>query len=125
MDFFIKQNATLPTLRVEVVKDGRSDFAQTQEFLNQTEILFSMVDIVTGQPKIVGAPCTTELLDETDENISKYLIKYQFNFRDTKNQGRFKGTFRIQNNQGDIVLPLTEDLFINITESISETDFCC
>jgi len=49
MDFFIKQNATLPTLRVEVVKDGRSDFAQTQEFLNQTEILFSMVDIVTGQ----------------------------------------------------------------------------
>jgi len=125
MDFFIKQNATLPTLRVEVVKDGRSDFAQTQEFLNQTEILFSMVDIVTGQPKIVGAPCTTELLDETDENISKYLIKYQFNFRDTKNQGRFKGSFRIQNDQGDIVLPLTEDLFINITESISETDFCC
>lgn len=125
MDFFIKQNATLPTLRVEVVKDGRSDFAQTQEFLNQTEILFSMVDIVTGQPKIVGAPCTTELLDETDENISKYLIKYQFNFRDTKNQGRFKGSFRIQNNQGDIVLPLTEDLYINITESITETDFCC
>jgi hypothetical protein len=125
MDFFIKKNATLPTIKVKVVKDGRSDFVHLYQYLNDSDIFFSMVDVTTGIPKIVSAPCTTQLIENIQDNTTEYYFNFQFTQRETGQEGRYKGSFMIQNEQGDLVLPLTEDLYINIQDSIMETEFCC
>ena len=56
MEFFIKKNATLPVLKMQVVKDGRSDYNNFMDFIEESAIFFSMTDIETGIPKIVTRP---------------------------------------------------------------------
>ena len=74
MEFFIKQNATLPTLKMQVVKDGRSDYNNMMDFIEESAIFFSMVDVDTGIPKII-----TELLGMIGTNNyiqpKSYVVK--------------------------------------------------
>ena len=48
MEFFIKKNATLPILKMQVVKDGRSDYNKMMSLIEESAIFFSMIDIETG-----------------------------------------------------------------------------
>jgi hypothetical protein len=45
MEFFIKKNATLPLLKMQVVKDGRSDYHSFMDLIESSSIIFSMVDV--------------------------------------------------------------------------------
>jgi len=56
MEFFIKQNATLPTLKMQVVKDGRNDFRSFMETLQNAIITFSMINSDNGILKIASKP---------------------------------------------------------------------
>jgi hypothetical protein len=56
MEFFIKKNATLPVLKMQIVKDGRSGYLQLMQDLEVSIIFFTMVEVETGIPKIVSAP---------------------------------------------------------------------
>jgi hypothetical protein len=56
MEFFIKKNATLPLLKMQVVKDGRSDYNKMMDFIEESAIFFSMVNTETGIPKISTRP---------------------------------------------------------------------
>ena len=56
MEFYIKKNATLPVLKMQVVKDGRAGYQQLMEDLEVSTIFFTMIDVETGIPKIVSAP---------------------------------------------------------------------
>ena len=44
MNFYIKKGADLPILKVEPIKDGRSDYKKFMEDLQTSAILFSMID---------------------------------------------------------------------------------
>ena len=57
MEFFIRKNATLPVLKMQVVKDGRTGYLEIMESLESATIYFSMINTETGIPKIVSAPC--------------------------------------------------------------------
>ena len=87
MEFFIKKNATLPVLKINVFKDGRSDYDRSMKFLNETEIFFSMVNTDTGIPKI------------------------------TNKVARYKGQFMLRNETGFLNLPLNQEIYINVTDS--------
>ena len=52
MEFYIKKNATLPVLKMQVVKDGRSDYNNFMDLIENSSIIFSMVDVETGIPKM-------------------------------------------------------------------------
>jgi hypothetical protein len=52
MEFFIKKNATLPILKLQVVKDGRSDYNSFMDMIEESAIFFSMTNVETGIPKI-------------------------------------------------------------------------
>ena len=118
MDFFIKQNATLPLLKVKVSKDGRSDFENFQQSLSSSTIYFSMIDVDTGIPKI-----TRKYVDYIFNNApngvspSEIFLYVKFSHKDTKKPGRYKIQFNIQNATGSVLLPLTEDIFVNVSES--------
>ena len=122
MEFFIRKNATLPVLKMQVVQDGRTGYLEIMESLESATIYFSMINTETGIPKIVSAPCYIVSLILADGAPTEYYIYYRFTSRDTNTPGRYTGQFLVKNNDGNLIMPIREDLYINIEDSfISET----
>jgi len=126
MEFFIKQNATLPTLKLQVVKDGRNDFRSFMETLQNAIITFSMVNTDNGILKIASKPAyITEKFFDNPDTPQEFYIYYNFTAKDTKTPGRYMGEFSITTTEGELIVPIRESLFINITPSFIKTQYCC
>jgi hypothetical protein len=126
MDFYIKKNATLPLLKMQVVKDGRSEYQQFMDSLETATITFTMINTATGIPKIVAKPCYITILTNLDVNaLPEYYVYYRFTERDTNQVGSYSGQFLIQNDTGDLILPIREELNIYIQESFIIKSPCC
>ena len=125
MEFFIRKNATLPVLKMQVVKDGRAGFLQLMEDLAVSTIFFTMIDVETGIPKIVSAPCGIVPLILPLGATPEYYVYFQFTARDTNTPGRYQGQFLIKNDEGNLILPIREELYINIQESFISETACC
>jgi len=125
MEFFIKKNATLPVLKMQVVKDGRSGYQQLMQDLEVSTIFFTMINVETGVPKIVSAPCSIVSLILPEGAATEYYIYFQFNTRDTNTTGRYQGQFLIKNDEGNLILPIREELYINIQDSFISETACC
>jgi len=125
MEWFIKKGATLPVLKMQVVKDGRAGYLQLNEDLEVSTIFFSMVDVETGIPKIVSAPCYIVPLILPEGATPEYYIYFQFTERDTNTPGRYLGQFLIKNDEGNLILPIREELYINVQESFISNTPCC
>ena len=123
MEFFIKKNATLPILKMQVVKDGRSDYNKMMNLIEESAIFFSMVDTETGIPKIISRPAgfVNKVFVNPDQD-PEYYIYYQFTNKDTKKVGRYEGQFLLKNDEGVLILPIREKLYINIQESFIADD---
>lgn len=118
MNFYIKKGADLPILKVEPIKDGRSDYKKFMEDLESSTILFSMVDSKSGVYKIANADAylvAKETVEPTP--IIEYYIYYQFKKRETNTPGIYKGEFLIRTENGDLILPLREELTIIVLDS--------
>ena len=125
MEFFIKQNATLPVLKMQVLKDGRAGYQQLMEDLEVSTIFFTMINVETGIPKIVSAPCSITSLILPEGAPTEYYIYFKFTSRDTNTPGRYTGQFLIKNDEGTLILPLREELYINIQPSFISETACC
>jgi hypothetical protein len=126
MDFYIKKNATLPLLKMQVVKDGRSEYQQFMDSLETATITFTMINSATGIPKIVAKPCYITILTNLDVNaLPEYYVYYRFTERDTNQVGTYSGQFLIHNDTGDLILPIREELNIYIQESFVVKSPCC
>ena len=125
MEFYIKQNATLPVLKMQVVKDGRAGFLQLMEDLAVSTIFFTMIDVETGIPKIVSAPCGIVPLILPLGATPEYYVYFQFTARDTNTPGKYQGQFLIKNDEGNLILPIRDELYINIQESFISETACC
>jgi hypothetical protein len=117
MEFNIRKKATLPYLEVDLFKSGRLDYNFKNTNLSEATIYLYMKNVETGIYKIAKGICVY-----SEENNSIY---YQFTKKNTSDIGRFEIEFRVSNDQGEIILPLTEKIFTNILESFSNSDFCC
>jgi hypothetical protein len=123
MEFFIKKNATLPILKLQVVKDGRSDYNSFMDMIEESAIFFSMTNVETGIPKISTSPAgfvEKLLIDPNAE--PEYYIYYQFKPQDTNKTARYEAQFLLRNSQGVLILPIREQLFINVQESFIAED---
>jgi hypothetical protein len=125
MEFFIRKNATLPVLKMQVVQDGRTGYLEIMESLESATIYFSMINTETGIPKIVSAPCYIVSLILADGAPTEYYIYYRFTSRDTNTPGRYTGQFLVKNNDGNLIMPIREDLYINIEDSFISETACC
>jgi len=116
MEFFIKQNSELPILKMQVVRDGRTNaWRLFDEDLDNATIRFSMKDEATGIPKILMN--NAYIVSKTDTNIDspvEYYIYYKWTGRDTKKKGRYIGEFSVINSMGELIAPIRETLYINI-----------
>lgn len=125
-NFFINRDSTLPTLRMELINDGRYDFMKSEFFYNaiqNADVYFSMLD-EKNVLRISNAQCGIVLVDEgtCDE---RYIIEYKWQPRDTKTPGHYKGKIKIvfkddlyesgiTYNGGVLISPIQEDLDIFI-----------
>lgn len=125
MEFYIKKNATLPVLKMQVVKDGRAGFQELMEDLEVSTIFFTMVNVETGIPKIVSAPCQIVSLILPEGAPAEYYIYFKFTSKDTNTPGRYEGQFLIKNDEGNLILPIREELYINVQESFISETACC
>jgi len=76
MDWFIKKNATLPLLKLAIIKDGRSDYNNFMELLETSTIFFSMVNTENGIPRITSRPAgfVEKIFDDPNAEPEYYII---------------------------------------------------
>jgi hypothetical protein len=119
MEFYIKQNSTLPVLRMEIIKDGRSDFNLNSFLSGSTTFLISLYDKFTDTFLFASKSCyvTTEFSVYEGKNL--YFLNYQFSNKDTKKTGRYEVQVSIPSEQGVIILPLQEKYYVNVLDSFA------
>ena len=126
MEFFIKQNATLPVLKMQIVKDGRSDYVVFMDQLEVSTIYFSMINTANGIPKVVSAPANiVENTFAEPGTPTEYYVYFQFTSTMTNTPGRYVGQFLIKNDEGNLILPIREELYINVQPSFISESPCC
>ena len=125
--FFIKKDSTLPILKLKVINDGRHNFRDIFDRLENSAITFSMVDErgnhrIFNQPGLL-LPVDVECCPEDEE----FYIGYQFTTRDTKKVGSYVGEFKIDflDDGSSLIVPIREDLVINVVDSITNTRIVC
>lgn len=129
MVFNIRQNATLPILKMEVIKDGRNDFDKLESLIQYSTVTFSMKDSNTGIYKVVNRPGEIFLKDPcTEDGKKEYYIGYQFQSSDTNTSGIYIGQFKLnvfdEDNSlyGELSVPIREELYIHITDGFVRSD---
>jgi hypothetical protein len=118
MEFFIVQNSTLPVLKMELDFNGKSSMEEFNSIIENSSIFFSMKNVVDGNYKILNkkAGFTNKVFIEPNSKV-EYYIYYKFNLRDTNKVGRYEGEFVFINDDGTLILPIKEKLYINIVEN--------
>ena len=121
MEFFIRQGASDPILKMRMIDDGKNDKSSFNDLLENSEITFDMYDYNTGEPIILAAPCNittrTKLYNQTTD---EYYIVYRFTSEQTLTAGKFEGKVNVQfrdislNPTNLLILPVKEKLYINI-----------
>lgn len=121
--FYINKDSVNPTLRVELVNDGKYDFFTSHTFnsmLESSDVTFTMWD-EHDVLKISKAPCNI-FISETSGCEPRYIIEYQWQKKDTRKKGTYHGKFEItfglvkEEGQdfpnGNLILPIHEELII-------------
>ena len=122
-EFYIKKGAVLPTLRMELIEDGRHDYNKFHELIQSADITFTMVNRETGVTKVARVPA---YIKEREDGgcVEQYVICYDWRPHDTKEEGTYLGEFNIQFGEvkndeydypsGNLIMPIREDLLITI-----------
>lgn len=130
MDFYIRKDATLPILKLKLIKDGRNSFRNFWEMLEDSSITFSMIDVDTGVFKIANEQAYVTLRTVADENTDKeYYLCFQFESEHTNEPGIYQGEFLIvfydyENNHaelGQLRVPIRNNLYIHILDSFTKS----
>lgn len=121
--FYINSNSVNPTLRMELVDDGKYDFYNSHVFntmIESSNVTFSMWD-EHDILKISKAQCNV-FVSENSNCTRRYIIEYKWRKRDTNKKGTFTGKFEfnfgevkengIEFPKGNMILPIQEELII-------------
>lgn len=126
-NFFIRKNSNLPLLKLKVINDGRADFRKIYDRLENAAITFSMMD-EKGNYKVFNKqglllPVDKEICPEDGE----YYLGYKFDVRDTNQAGCFKAEFRVDflDDGCTLIIPIREDLYVNVLDSFTNTKIVC
>jgi hypothetical protein len=121
MEFFIRQGATEPILKMRLIDDGKNDKSSFNDMLENSDITFEMFDVKTEEYHILNGSCLlTTRTKRYDQTTDEYYITYRFTEEGTSVKGRFEGIITIQfldtnsNPTTKLILPVKEKLFINI-----------
>jgi len=123
MDFFIRQGATDPILKMRLIDDGKNDKSALNALLENSFITFEMYDVETEVAHILNAECSLALrVKKYNQTTDEYYIVYRFTEEQTSEPGKYEGKFNIQfmdelqNPTTKLIVPIQEKLYIHIIE---------
>lgn len=121
MEFFIRQGATDPILKLRLIDDGKNDKSSFNDQLENSDITFEMFDVETEQYQVLNGECLlTTRTKKYDQTTDEYYITYRFTENNTSLKGRFEGLITVQfldsssNPTNKLIVPIKEKLFINV-----------
>lgn len=121
MEFYIRQGASDPILKMRLIDDGKNDKSSFNDLLENSEITFDMTDSKTGEPIVLSGPCSlTTRTKKYHQTTEEYYIVYRFTEEQTAEIGKYEGKITVQFFDTDavkttkLILPVKEKLFINI-----------
>jgi hypothetical protein len=121
MEFFIRQGASDPILKLRLIDDGKNDKSSFNDLLENSDITFEMFDVETEQYQVLNGECfLTTRTKKYDQTTDEYYITYRFTELNTSQKGRFEGMINIQfldtnsNPTNKLIVPIKEKLFINV-----------
>lgn len=121
MEFFIRQGATEPILKMRLIDDGKNDKSSFNDMLENSDITFEMFDVKTEEYHVLNGICNlTTRTKKYDQTTDEYYIVYRFTEEQTSVKGRFEGVFNIQfldtnsNPTTKLIMPVQEKLIINV-----------
>jgi hypothetical protein len=121
MEFFIRQGASDPILKLRLIDDGKNDKSSFNDLLENSDITFEMYDYKTEEPIILnGTALITTRTKKYNQTTDEYYITYRFTEVQTVKPGKYEGKFIVQfldtnsNPTTKLILPVKEKLFINI-----------
>jgi hypothetical protein len=121
MEFFIRQGASDPILKMRLIDDGKNDKSSFNDLLENSDITFEMFDVETEQYQVLNGECLlTTRTKKYDQTTDEYYITYRFTELNTSQKGRFEGMINIQfldtnsNPTNKLIVPIKEKLFINV-----------
>ena len=122
-EFFIRKDSVLPTLRMELIEDGRHDYNKFHELIQTATITFTMVNRETGVTKVAKMPAYIKAREDGG-CVEQYVICYDWKKHDTKEEGNYLGEFNIEFGElkndeydypkGNLIMPIREELLITI-----------
>ena len=119
MEFNIKKNATLPILKVEISKDGRSDFNLNSFLDSDYTFYISLYDKSADKILFASKECYVTSEFSGFEGKTLYYLNYQFTNKDTLKTGKYEVQISVTSDNGVIILPLQEKFYVNIVDSFS------
>jgi hypothetical protein len=121
MEFFIRQGASEPILKMKLIDDGKNDKSSFNDSLELCDITFEMSNIETGEPEILNSECQiTTRNKKYNQTTDEYYIVHRFTESQTQNIGKYEGKVIVQfldtNLQPTtkLILPVKEKLFVTI-----------
>ena len=120
MEFFIRKDSTDPILKMQLVLDGRNDFNNFHNKLENSTIYFSMKSVDTGILKVVNKKAHIVAKISTTPNApTEYYIYYKWTKNNVNKVGRYEGQFIIyfHSDNTELIVPIREDLFITVSDS--------
>jgi hypothetical protein len=121
MEFFIRQGASEPILKLRMIDDGKNDKSGFNDSLESCDITFDMYDVETGEPEILNSDCYITTRDKKyHQTTDEYYIVHRFTESQTSKVGKYEGKVTIQfldtnlNPTTKLILPVKEKLFITI-----------
>ena len=122
-EWYQNKNSLLPTLRIELIDDGRHTYNKFFELIQNSTITFTMVNRETGVTKIAKAPAYIKAR-ENGGCVEQYVICYDWKKRDVNEEGSYIGKFDIEFGEvkndeytypkGNLIVPIREDLVVTI-----------
>jgi hypothetical protein len=121
MEFFIRQGASQPILKMKLIDDGKNDKSGFNDMLESCNITFDMFDVETGEPEILNSTCLITTRDKKyNQTTDEYYIIHQFTESQTARIGKYEGKVTVQfldtnlNPTTKLILPVKEKLYITI-----------
>jgi len=128
MEFFIRKDSLEPILKMELVRDGRTEFDTFHDKIENSTIRFSMKSVDDGTYRILNQPAgIVQKIVISPNAPTEYYIYYRWRKKDVKKVGRYQAMFSIflHDECSEIKVPIREDLFINITDSFVSASCVC
>ena len=121
MEFFIRQGASEPILKMRLIDDGKNDKSFLNDLLENSNITFEMSNFKTGEFVILNSECLlTTRTKKYNQTTDEYYITHRFTEIQTAEIGKYEGKINVQfldtnsNPTTKLILPIREKLYINI-----------